>query len=558
MNKKIYLSILLIVALVMAGCTGGGIGGGSKLKADLSGKIYDDSNHLVQESVYLEISGTPLTTTSGTYSFSNLTPGKKELTVESKNYQKYSEEIVLQEGNKIHDIYLKRKSEEEKDTTDKAKTLIENVRNAGLSFTQVWEPELNRLNVHLEKALFPFSDELGSLTYAIMEPLDSEDYDFEFYYDEENAVLMYSAEYYTLDDWYEWYTVVYEIEIKDFLENWEKGKQDLIGLAFTLTHERSGKIVAKGQGLVEIDVVDPRIYNDWVGFLVYDYGNPPEELFFTASTMSADAWFEVHGFGRVDANAQLSLDLEKQKVQLDGAFNSSVINLNGNLDLQYAELRYELEHWEIPYMPTEVQFKGEMELPGIALITGELEANLVANYKVDTVVPKNATFFGSYQELSTSAKNTLAEGRFSYDWTNAEFYDEGDRMVGLKAEFDGFIQEPNRPKVELKLKGDLPTLSKGTVEIDYAFGIHYLKGEAIFTNTVDSYGEIIEESKIDIVLRDEQQLEIFMNLNTEQDFRQTEVGKIYDGRRLLASIKMYNGVPHVFYPDGSHEAIINF
>ena len=96
---------MLLLALVLVGCTGGG--SGSKT-GQLEGKIFKNGTEtLVTTSVVVKIDGKTMDVTDGQYQFTSVSVGTKTLTAQAEGYKSFSEPITITAGKNTKNIYLK-------------------------------------------------------------------------------------------------------------------------------------------------------------------------------------------------------------------------------------------------------------------------------------------------------------------------------------------------------------------------------------------------------------------------------------------------------------------
>lgn len=107
---------MLLLALVLVGCTGGSGGGGGVQKAQLEGKIFKDGTEtLVTTSVVVKIDGKTMTVTDGQYQFTSVSVGNKTLTAQAEGYKSFSEPITISASKNTKDIFLKEGSDPDPD-----------------------------------------------------------------------------------------------------------------------------------------------------------------------------------------------------------------------------------------------------------------------------------------------------------------------------------------------------------------------------------------------------------------------------------------------------------
>lgn len=541
MRKRIYLGVFLLVVVLLAGCTGGGgSGGGDTLQLTIS--IYDsETKDLIEEDVYLALNDQAQTTSSGISVFRDVSPGTKRLQVSSPGYLNYVEDITVSTEKQAYDVYL---TPDPSLYDSQLQFLVTNIRSAGISLTNVWEPQAARLERHIVDKVTPFAEELGDLLYVLMEPLNDPYFEFDVEYKDGR---IYFSHIYTSS-----FRVEYSIDIVDF-DSWiETGHQNFLNVSFSI-HDQSDPI-AQGQGQLNAVVTDPEIYYEWGRWLEDPETYPePSELFFSAADLTADAWFQTPSFGRVVTDSEVAFVLDTMTLSADGTFESDVMYSQGELVMVLAEIEG-LTDWELPIYPAELDFSGLLGFPNIAEVQGSLDVTFVPNQYYGSIVPSKARLDGSYKDLNSKGQEILAEGSFQYDWSKAATYQD-DYNLGLTAGFAGFIQEPLRPKVSLTLDATFDSLLQGNVTIDYSFGSHYLRGSASVSNQVDSDGYLLSSS-MSIKLKNEHDLQISLLLNENLSQPEPRIGDIQDkAGEVLAELGLVGGIPYIFYPDGHYESL---
>lgn len=544
MHRRTYLGVLLVMVVLLTACTGGG---NSNLHNtfQITVSVYDaETRELVNDAVYLTLGGEGHTTSSGTFIFRTVSPGKKKLEVVTPGYLTYSEYITISADSE-YKVYL---------TPDdqSLQALVTNIRNAGVSLTNVWEPQMTRLERHIVGEVTPFTEELSDLLTVLMEPLNDPYFEFDVSYENEK---IYFSHTYVHRDYYDYplFRVDYSVDILDYWYWINAGYQSLLNTSFSIY--QGPLCIAEGQGNLSAFVTDPDIYEEWARWLQDPYFYPePSELFFSAADMIADAWFQTPSFGRIETDSKISFDVDTMKIAVSGAFDSEVMYMTGQLSVVLEEIDG-LYDWDFMLYPKELEFEGRLGFAGIAEVEGALLASFVPNYYHGTILPDKACLDGSYRDLNSKREESIAQGYFQYNWSKASTFRE-DYNLGLTAGFTGFIQEPGRPKIELRLEATFDTLLRGSVEIEYAFGSHFLKGSASISNQVNSYGEIVSSS-MGIQLRNEHGLRISLTLNENLNEQQPKIGEIKDPDGIvLAELGLSGGIPYIFYPDGHYESLL--
>lgn len=545
MRKQVFWVFILIVMLT-TGC----LKGGSVKTGQLSGKIYVfDTEELVTESVIISIDGNPATFSGGTYNIKDLPAGSKDMVVTAVGFQTFNVNVVIQGGKTTtRDIYLvKNKTEDNDENGDQdeedvtgIESLVKNIRNAGISLTEIWEPQVVRVEDHIKNKAAPFFEELSDLIYLVIEPLSDPDTEFLFERDDDYAYISYTGEN-------ESTIITYSVQIDNCIVAIEAMSLDmkkLIEASFEL--KKNGEVIGKGELQLDADVIED-ILDEWMDWLEDDEAmSPPEELFFTVAKADINAWFETPTQGKVTAQSEVLLDIEELTLELDGSFDSSAIYQEGHIKAWLVE--NDIIEIEMPFYPRELQANGKLGFPGIAEVDGEINMTYVVNTYADDLLPNSAHISGEYRDLFSGETTSIATGEFSFDWPNATEFD-GEGSIDAQATFEGEVQEMGRPIVSLKLDGNLTTIEGSVVTIDYAYGSHSLKGTAIINDVEDMYIVVID-------LVDENGTKVNLRLDEALGTDGKEIGTIRDDNDdILGTIRLLEGIPTVYYPNGEYESL---
>ncbi|NMB37363.1 MAG: carboxypeptidase-like regulatory domain-containing protein [Bacteroidales bacterium] len=548
MKRKIYISTLLIAILLLTGCSGGdGNGNGLTDSFRVTVYVYDsETNELINQEVLLSLNGVGQTTSNGSSVFLNVSPGKTKLEVSSEGYIKHSEEITVS-SNDEHKVYLTRDDQS-------LETLVTNIRNTGMSLTNIWEPQITRLERHITEKFTPFTEELSDLLVMLMEPLNDPYFEFDVTY--ANKKIYFTHEYvkWSYYDGVPEFRVVYEIDVHDYWYWIDTGNQSLLNMSFSMY--KGYTLVGSGNSSVNAYITDPYLYSQWAEWLEYPVpGYEPTAIFFSAADMTANAWFQTPSFGRIQTDSKLHFDVDTMTLSVDGSFDSEVMYSRGEFELVFAEEINDLYDWEYAIYPKELKFYGCYGFAGIAELEGDISMSFVPNEYHGTIMPDKASINGKYKDLNSMYEEVIADGSFNYSWETAATFKE-DYNLGLTASFKGFVQEPARPKIELEVYATFDTLLRGDVRIDYAYGSHYLKGTASISNQLDSRGQLVSSS-MGIQLRNEHDLRISLVLNENLKEQKPKIGEIKDPNgELLAEICLLDGIPYIFYPYGHYESLL--
>ena len=545
--RKHFL-ILLVLTVLLVGCMGSGGGDKPAETFKVIVSIYDDETKaLIKEEVQLALGSTVEKTTSGVATFLNVRAGTKVLEVTADGYLASIEPITISKDME-HKVYLVNE-----DAILPA--FVKSVRNAGMSVTNVWEPQWSRLQVHIEDKLAPFAEELTEQLFLLMAPLSNEELEFDLTRKEDRLVFEYTYTHEYPDDQVR---VEYTMDMVDF-ENSKSGEQSLLNVSFSM-YEGSVQI-AKGEGHLDATITDLNVLEEWMewvnGSAYYEDGYllAPTKLFFSAASMDTHAWLVTPSFGRVDTASEISFDAETLKITANGDFTSSVMYMSGKIDVDLAE--YDVtENWGFFLYPKVLKFVGNLGFDNIAEVDGALRVTFVPNAAAG-ILPSSAILNGRYRDLNSQNEEILANGSFSFNWTNASTSTGSfDEEVGLRAQFEGVVQEPGRPEIQLDVKATFDTLLEGKLEIEYKFGTHSLKGEGTLINQFDDYWKELTTESLTIELTNEHDLTISLTLNENMYDQKSKIGEIKDvAGPVLADLYLVDGVPHIYYPNGEFESL---
>ena len=105
-NKLIVIALLLILSLLLIGCTQSG-GDNNSRQASLEGNIYDSKTKaLVTGSAAVSYGVKNISTSDGKYMITGLAAGTKELVVNVAGYQEYKKLVPIEDGKNQHDVEL--------------------------------------------------------------------------------------------------------------------------------------------------------------------------------------------------------------------------------------------------------------------------------------------------------------------------------------------------------------------------------------------------------------------------------------------------------------------
>ncbi len=535
-KKRIFVSFLLL-AVLLTGCLGKG--GPGAPTGNLKGHILDAaSGELIMEDVSLVLNGKSLTVNNGKYSFGNIATGPQTLRVSAPGYEAVSLIVEIAQGKtESKDIRLK------KDRGD-VESLIQNLKDAGLAFTGIWE---SKLQEHLENELVPFIEEASSVLGTFEPGYDFEE-DIEF--DEATNTLTVTQV------WGSGEKAVFEFSgIPEILGGiMPAATETILAASFTM-YDRKGKI-AHGELIISADLKRD-ILEEWLQWADFLQGDPPQELFFKTAEAAVDIWFKTAGGDKMEIQGRVDLALDKNSFELTGSVKTPVVEFEGNMALDLKDNNINVYNGVLPVYPSSAELSGLIELPGTARWEGDLALALVPNAVVDSfetiLLPKTARFTGSYRELPSGL---ISAGEFNFNWRNAASYRKP-QDLRLTASFQGSVQELGEMPLDLFVDTEIRGL-EGRGKVEYRFGGKTLQGGVDVAVTLDSYG--MDTVSISLDLKDHFGNQVSADLQTDNWNleKENKLVSIKDatGREEAAIWLKPDGLLYIKYADGRVEDFI--
>ncbi len=525
-----------MLAVLLAGC----IGGNGAPTGNLQGQIFDAAtNELITESVTLTLGGKELIVKGGTYSFTDIAAGPQTLKVAAPGYETINPTVDIRRGDTaVRNVWL------EKDTGD-IQDLVENLRDAGLAFTGIWESNLQE---HLENELVPFIEEASSVM-GTFEP--GSDFTEDIKFDEATNTLTVTQV------WGSGEKAVFELTgIPEILaEIMPAAAETFLDASFTL-YDKKGEI-AHGELIITADLKRD-VLEKWLRWADSLREDPPKELFFSAAQMTVDVWFKSARGERMEIKGLVDLTLGANSFELVGSVKTPAVEFEGNMAVDFKDNNINVYNGELPVYPGSAELAGLITLPGIARWDGGLLLTLVPNSVADSfrtiLLPKTAQFMGSYQELPGGL---ISAGEFNFNWRNAKTYRRPEDLR-LTASFRGSIKEPGEMPLDLFVETEIRGLM-GRGEVEYRFGGKTLKGEVEVTAALDRYGEPAAVS-ISLELKDGFGNRVSADLQTD-DWNLEKENKLVSikdaaGREEAAIWLKPDGLFYIKYADGRVEDFI--
>ena len=559
MKKRTLFFSLLIVSMLLVGCLGGG---GSKpdRSATLEGTIYDDrTKEIISADIFLRLGSKDQMTSYGLYYFSDLIVGPKNFYVSAHGYEPHEEFINIKVGKNTRDIYLTPDSENGDDDNgndpdnddDKLNALVTSIRNAGISITETWKPQIEGMEKRITDDIIPFQEEVGDLLCLVLNAFYKEGDITEL---EEDGRIGFTFTYTYDED----YTVIMESDSLDFDNAYELGEQIIFDASITLLDPSKIELM-QGTALVEAEIDDIENLKEWLEAFENDRHSYhadetewPTKLFFTVAELELNAWCKTDNFDDVNIDAVASFNKDNLKLEYNGSFESHFISFEGNGSVKFTD-EWKVSGGFLPFMLESLDFNGLIIVPELAKVEGSLEINFVENRILDTFYPREAKVWGQYTDLLGEDEVILACGVYQLDWENASSLTEENAELGYKITFDGYTQEPSRPEIGLTLEAEFNRSDEIIINIEYGFGTHSLAGCAVIKDL-----EGAERASIEITLTNEHGLQITLTNDTEWEDDKMKIGKISNEEgKLLAEIYLIEGVPHVFTEDGEYQSLLS-
>jgi len=170
--------------------------------------------------------------------------------------------------------------------------------------------------------------------------------------------------------------------------------------------------------------------------------------------------------------------------------------------------------------------------------------------------PEEATFVGTFAELSNGLTTGVEfTGTITGEWSNADTYDEcledsNSNFVEASATFNGTIESPAMPTLNVVLSAAQTEYKKGTMSVNFRkAGVSFLSGSGTLDDTSD-------DSLMTICLTSQTGLKINITIDESNEGEEMSGTMETSGGDEVAEIYTVNGLPMIRYADGYIESLI--